>query len=255
MDYIEFNNTFDILYNNITSNQAPGLNVYEKSVLLTKAEHEVLKNYFNPKGNKYQEGYDNSPKRQIDFSTLTEVVEETVFETSLYDPKEESKSCDFPSDIMMVINERVSVTKDDGTTSELTVMPINFDEYNRLSTKPYKRPMKYQAWRLINNNAANKIDLIVGPGDTITTYTVRYVRKPKPIIIGNIGTFKINGYSWGGDTTPQVTLEDTIYGDNCCELDPSLHDEIVQRAVELAKLSWSTSEETQLLMTSGQRSE
>ena len=33
----EFNNQFDVLYNNITSNQAPGLNEYEKSVFLTKA--------------------------------------------------------------------------------------------------------------------------------------------------------------------------------------------------------------------------
>ena len=51
----EFSNEFDVLYNNIMSNQAPGLDEYEKSVFLTKAQSEVLKNYFNPKGNKYQE--------------------------------------------------------------------------------------------------------------------------------------------------------------------------------------------------------
>lgn len=33
----EFSNEFDILYNNIMSNKAPGLNVYEKSVFLTIA--------------------------------------------------------------------------------------------------------------------------------------------------------------------------------------------------------------------------
>jgi hypothetical protein len=33
----EFSNQFDVLYNNITSNQAPGLDEYEKSVFLTKA--------------------------------------------------------------------------------------------------------------------------------------------------------------------------------------------------------------------------
>ena len=66
----EFSNEFDVLYNNIMSNQAPGLDEYEKSVFLTKAQSEVLKNYFNPKGNKYQEGFDESEKRQIDFSTL-----------------------------------------------------------------------------------------------------------------------------------------------------------------------------------------
>jgi len=33
----EMSNEFDVLYNNVSSNQAPGLNEYEKSVLLTKA--------------------------------------------------------------------------------------------------------------------------------------------------------------------------------------------------------------------------
>lgn len=39
----EFSNEFDVLYNNIMSNQAPGLDEYEKSVFLTKAQSEILK--------------------------------------------------------------------------------------------------------------------------------------------------------------------------------------------------------------------
>ena len=31
----EFDTEFDVLYNNITSNQAPGLNAYEKRLLYT----------------------------------------------------------------------------------------------------------------------------------------------------------------------------------------------------------------------------
>ena len=70
----EFNTNFDLLYNNIASNQAPGLDEYEKSVFLTNAQLELVKNYFNPKGNKYQEGFDQSPKRQLDFSTITDLM-------------------------------------------------------------------------------------------------------------------------------------------------------------------------------------
>ena len=33
---------FDLLYNNITSNQAPGLNPYEICVFLTKAQDEII---------------------------------------------------------------------------------------------------------------------------------------------------------------------------------------------------------------------
>ena len=66
----EFSNEFDVLYNNITSNQAPGLDEYEKSVFLTKAQDEIVKAYFNPKTNKVQEGFDGNERRQIDFSMI-----------------------------------------------------------------------------------------------------------------------------------------------------------------------------------------
>ena len=38
----EFSNEFDILYNNISSNQAPGLDEYEKSVFLTQAQEALV---------------------------------------------------------------------------------------------------------------------------------------------------------------------------------------------------------------------
>lgn len=68
----EFSDQFDVLYNNITSNQAPGLNEYEKSLFLTKAEKEIVKNYFtaSSKGNTIGQGFDDSAKRQADFSVL-----------------------------------------------------------------------------------------------------------------------------------------------------------------------------------------
>lgn len=59
----EFSSEFDILYNNVMSNLASSIDEYEKSVLLTKAQEELIKNYFNPLGNKYGQGMDNSPKR------------------------------------------------------------------------------------------------------------------------------------------------------------------------------------------------
>lgn len=65
MTILEFSDQFDVLYNNITSNQAPGLNEYEKSLFLTKAQDEIIKNYFtaNSKGNNIQQGFDDSAKR------------------------------------------------------------------------------------------------------------------------------------------------------------------------------------------------
>lgn len=219
----EFSNEFDILYNNIASNQAPGLDEYEKSVFLTKAQDEILKNYFNPKGNKYLEGFDENEKRQIDFSmiTKTEIYEE--FDNSILDNRENSKSVNLNSNILMIINEFIDVSRD-GKSQRLVVIPLDYKEYSRLISKPYKRPLKFQAWRVINSSdLSNRAELIVGSNDTITSYSVRYVKKPRAIILTDL---------------PEGITLDNSSTEQACELDPILHQEILQRAVELAKAAY-----------------
>ncbi len=243
MSVEEMDNMFDVLYNNITSNQAPGLNAYEKSVFLTKGQDEILKNYFNPKskGNTIQDGFDENVKRQVDFSMLTSVeTKSSDFENPLFDTRENSKSVGLPSKLMFAINEVVEVTRND-KSAILQVIPIKFDEYSRLMCKPYKRPLKYQAWRLTNNNTSNKADIVIGPSDTLTKYTIRYVKRPNPIIVSDLDGLTIEGKSTATE----------------CELDPILHEEILQRAVELAKVAWTNTgqDNLQAVMQAGQRSE
>lgn len=306
MSVEEMDNMFDVLYNNITSNQAPGLNAYEKSVFLTKGQDETLKNYFNPKskGNNTQEGFDGSAKRQVDFSMLTTVATTSAtsytyslvsgktdkdgkpvysrtettapkstysyteaydtdgnvlkddndnvlyirnegtdvsgFGTPLFDMRENTKSVTLPSKLMYAINEMVEVTRNDKKIL-LQVVPVKFDEFSRLMCKPYKRPLKYQAWRLTNNDVVNKADIVVGPSDTLTKYTIRYVRRPNPIIVSDLDGLTIDGISHASE----------------CELDPIIHTEILQRAVELAKVAWTNTgqDNLQAVMQAGQRSE
>ena len=45
----EFSNEFDILYNNIMSNSAPGLNEYEKSIFLTQAQEALVLDIYRGK--------------------------------------------------------------------------------------------------------------------------------------------------------------------------------------------------------------
>lgn len=243
-------NMFDVLYNNITSNQAPGLNAYEKSIFLTKAQDEILKNYFNPKskGNNVQEGFDGSVKRQVDFSMLTKVATITQSDSgdALFDPRTNSKSISLPDRMMYAINEMVFVGRKTSSSAipipvTLQVIPIKFDEYSRLMCKPYKRPLKYQAWRLINNATKNKADIIIGPGDTFTSYVIRYIERPTPIVVSDLDG---------------LTIEDKT-GTTECMLDPILHEEILQRAVELAKVAWTNTgqDNLQAVLQAGQRSE
>ena len=239
----EFSNEFDVLYNNIMSNQAPGLDEYEKSVFLTKAQSEIIKNYFNPKGNKYQEGFDGSQKRQVDFSKLMKTYTSSgtiPTPTSFFGNVTGAYKITWPDDVFVVVNEVVDVTKkDDNRKYRLQVIPIKYDEYLRVSSKPYKQPLKNQAWRIINGE--NDINLIVGHLNSVSSdgYHIRYIKHPKPIILESLDG---SGLSINDETNAMG-----------CELDPEIHPEILQRAVELAKAAYTGDINSQLQM--GQRSE
>lgn len=239
----EFSNEFDVLYNNIMSNQAPGLDEYEKSVFLTKAQSEIIKNYFNPKGNKYQEGFDGSQKRQVDFSKLIKTYASSGIAptpTSFFGNVTGAYKITWPNDVFVVINEVVDVTKKgESRKYRLQVIPIKYDEYLRVSSKPYKQPLKNQAWRIINGE--NDINLIVGHLNSVSPdgYHIRYVKHPKPIILESLDG---SGLSINNETNEMG-----------CELDPEIHPEILQRAVELARAAYAGDLKSNVEL--GQRSE
>lgn len=225
----EFSNEFDVLYNNIMSNQAPGLDEYEKSVFLTKAQLEILKNYFNPKGNKYGQGFDENAKRQIDFSTLI-----TVAKPPQYTPEggyvkfdDRSQLYRMPQDILLVLNE-TGINTVDGVNRLISIIPMNYEEYARLMSKPWKQPLKNQGWRLFQSTSGVDFisEIVIKYNSSLTDYKIRYVKRPKPIILANLA-----------DEYSNVSIEgiNTITE---CELDPILHPEILQRAVELAKSAY-----------------
>lgn len=160
----ELSTEFDVLYNNITSNQAPGLNDYEKSVFLTKAEFQLVSEYFNRKLDSSEGGFDGSSKRQIDFSSI---IEWKTLEKADSVDKFDIRSIAYyiPEDVLFPINEQLSVEKDTDIHSFYSVVPISYDDYDRLMAKPYKFPPKNQAWRLITKSVT-----IPAKEEIITTY-------------------------------------------------------------------------------------
>ena len=252
MSPTEFSDRFEVLWNNIMSNAAPGLNEYEKSVFLTKAQSEIIKNYFNPSGNKYREGFDQSPKRQIDFSMLMKSVKLAKSTSEVqYDVR--SDNYKYPSDILVIVNESLLIVRNQSTVGVRQVIPIAFDEYTRLMSKPFKEPLKNQAWRLItgvDSNSTAIAEIIPNNNDRKDSerfLQVRYVKKPRPIIVADLD-----------QTVDDVTIDDE-YTAMTSELDPSIHEEILQRAVELAKASYASDQSGQAQLqnqiTVGQRSE
>lgn len=160
----EFSNEFDVLYNNIMSNAAPGLNEYEKSVFLTKAQDEIVKAYFNPRTNKTQEGFDGNQKRQYDFSSLLR-TEKLINVSSHIDNTEtlDSRSIPFifPKNYFLSVNEVVT----DNAGNKYSVLPISYEEYDRLMLKPYQYPIKRQVWRMLTD----KKNVNIGTIDIKTT--------------------------------------------------------------------------------------
>ena len=272
----EFSDQFDVLYNNITSNQAPGLDEYEKSVFLTKAQDEIVKNYFSEKSNKLQTGFDGSQKRQADFSMLMRSGSAEINSSNKGEFATVGFKIELPETtdkVFIIINEQVLKIQRTVTTpsvepgeptSEPTVndtlmgvrqiIPISYEEYTRLMNKPYQSPLKRQAWRIFSDGSANTskryMDIVLTPEDRKYLengtynymYDIRFIKRPRPIILTNISDAVEQDITIGGESTAQT-----------CELDPILHEEILQRAVELAKIAWSG--DVNASVQSGQRSE
>ena len=231
---LEWSLEFDQMYNNITSNQAPGLTEHEKSIFLTRAQEALVKDYLSPKSNALGEGFDDSERRQSDFAYLIKVETKSEVTSSLPTKLDaRSKVFEYPSDLLVVYNEQIQ-TGSGSTLKIWDVVPLSYAEYNRLMKKPYKYPLKGLAWRLqLIGSGENKRAEVVAdfPGSGTFSYLVRGVERPAPIILPDVQ----------GDTTT-TTTELYVNGSHnvaSCALPEHLHDEILQRAVILAKLAWT----------------
>ena len=152
----EFSDQFDILYNNIGSDQAPGIDEYEKSVFLTKAEKQLVREYFERTLNRAQTGFDDSIKRQYDFSSLIKT-------SKLYDIThhwnndnlslgQDTFNLDgipfvLPLDYYLTVNELIT----DTNNNKYCVLPLTYEEYQLRQSKPFPFPNKREAWRIITN--------------------------------------------------------------------------------------------------------
>lgn len=221
----EFSNMFDTLLNSYNTEAMFGeaaskadivLDEYEKSVLLTQAQDFIVKSYFDRTLNYQGQGFDDSTRRQVDFSTLikvstaTEAGGDTPFDSR-------GKLYTMPEKVLLILNEKVTINGKD-----YVVVPINYKEYDRQMSKAFTQPLKKQCWRLFQNNSDTDFlaEIIPYKGSEITKYTVRYIKRPTPIVLADLSA---DGLDIDGVST--VTE---------CTLNPILHMDILNKAVELA---------------------
>ena len=239
----EFSNEFDVLYNNIASNAAPGINEYEKSIFLTRAQSEIVRSYFEP-NNKVRTGFDGSEKRQYDFSILMRTASlfniNTVNERITSDEKIDKRSqvFIFPEDYFLSVNEVIT-----DSSQFYSVLPITYDEYQRMMTKPYPYPPKRVAWRIISDkkncnyihtkfNTKNNIDLkfLTTWADQNKSIQFQYSKFPVKV--------EMNG-TWESETNYKCVF--SIKGPfDLNELDYETYFDIIKQAFKLYKEKYLT---------------
>lgn len=268
----EFSDTFDTMLNSYnlqagfgegTNKASITLDEYEKSVLLTQAQDNIIKSYFDRSMNHQNQGFDDSIMRQVDFSSLIHVyrfmsiVRNSSNSENCYDRRGIPVTLDCNPKILTILNEKLEalVYPKNGTGGTVTetyiVVPINYKEYDREMSKAYGQPLKKQAWRLFSNTATgydiqSEIIPIEGLTDRLPSisddldYVIRYVGRPTPIILTALpNNLTIDGYS--GAEPAKVGEKDSPIYDNIftgnginCSLNPILHMDILNKAFELA---------------------
>ena len=224
----EFRNQFDISYNAIASNSAPGIDDYELSVYLTSAQLQIIKNYYDPLSNRKQKGFEATEKRRRDLNQLVKDYKTSTVITNSSNINSEAKYYPLPDDLFLIVNEKAKITSEDCYNGKtLTIKPISYDEYNVQINNPFEKPDSSNAWRLDMSNINNsKVVEIISPYNILGSleYQIRYIKYPKPIIITDLDI---------AFPSDNLTI-DGISAETSCELNTEICREILDRAVILA---------------------
>lgn len=220
----EFSSEFDTLLNSYSTKESLGVlefDEYEKSVFLTKGQEEVVKSLYN--GVNLQ--YNSFEKTEEVRSYLRNLIKTYRTSERVYDYVGVSNNSVFfklPDDLWFITFESVDLSNSDcGSTDDIMVIPVTQDDYHRLKNNPFRKANRRRVLRL--DSGKNIIELI--SKYDIYSYKVRYLAKPKPIIL--------------------IDLPDNLSIDNIsikteCELNPVIHRAILDKAVQLAIQSKAT---------------
>lgn len=216
----EFSDGFDVLLNSYgvktPFGDSPSSNIvldeYEKSVLLTEAQDQVV-----------VELYTGRNDRGAAFEGTEELSTclRPLIKTSKCDPAEitptellskDSKVFTLPPDVLFITYESACFDdKEAGCLNgnDIEIIPSTQDEFHKIKKNPFRGPNKRRAIRL--NHGSDKVEII--SKYNITNYIIRYLSRPAPIILVDL---------------------DEEHKRSDCELDPITHRYILERAVQLA---------------------
>lgn len=209
----EWSVNFDLIYNNISSNQSPGLTEYEKSVFLTQAQEAVILDlYKGISGDAFETTEEVT--RYLSSLVLTDELQQS-------NPTTENNikkySYYLPDDVWFITYQSGNITIDPTKQikRDVIVVPSKQDSLFKDLNNPFKGPNK------------NKI-LSISEDGNITLYSkyainkfyIKYLKRPNPIVLED------SEYPISGVSTFNV------------EIPESLHNQVLNQAVQFAKAVW-----------------
>lgn len=215
----EMKRSFLVLYDKITNFAAPGYEDEEISLFLTKAQERIVLHYYKPNANRYNEGFEETEQRRKELANLLETQTSTTPSTIQTGVLPNGVFFDYPVNLLYTTSEEVTIASSNSciTGKRIDIKPITHDEYTANKRNPFKKPFASAArglvWRIDYNTRRH--ELLTDGTFTVSTYHLRYIKKPTPIIID---TSIINGV-----TGPLNSVLNDI-----------LHERIIDEAVMIA---------------------
>lgn len=223
---------FDTLYNNITSNRAPGLSEFEKSVFCTEALELVVRDAYSGNSGPFEateevtQYLQSLVKQQIYVSDTTSEEEKIKEVTNtVFNGMYKEWKADLPGDFWFTVFESATIA-DKSCPSYMTalVVPTTHNELYKRLQNPFRNPDARTVLRVTINNT---IELY--SSETLKDYCLRYLSSPGKI---HLDSFTKN------DAPVEWVWTTTEDNDDLKRIPESLHRVILFKAVELAKAAW-----------------
>lgn len=177
----EFKEEFNLRYNNALEG-APGLDTFEISSYLTIAQEQYVKINYDVTKDATSSFEQKERSRRI----LNELVKNEKISSATSSSRglvNESKFYELSNDVMYIVLETIVINEE-----VVEVIPATHDEFMVSYKNPFRKPNKRKAWRMDISKENSKTTVEIISSETISSYNVRYLSYPSPIIVGDLQT-------------------------------------------------------------------
>ena len=227
----EFSNQFDVLvdsyrrfksFDQKLELDSIEFNEYEKSVYLTQAQESIVQDLY--RGTHSSTGSFEATeelRRKLDalIVSKTYTSEDEKGSSRVLSDRFIHTQYTLPKGCWYIIYEQATFSSESdrcANNSVADVIPVTHDEYQRTIHNPFRGPNKRKILRL--DLGDTNVELI--SSYNIKQYTIRYIKKPNPIIVADLSGSRLY---IEGESSPQT-----------CQLSSLVHQDILSRAVQMA---------------------